>query len=343
MLDRLGLENYTSWILLILALFVAVFISVALRMFSRKIFNKHSESVAALLNWGIILVLINYVSRLFKELEWLYSPVFISGNVKISIYLLVFSVFVFLLIQKIANIVEVAILNRVFDKYRIDVGSRYTIVSLLHYIVLLIGFVTSLSILGVSLGSLNVFAGIFGVGIGFGLQNIAQNFISGIILLFDRPIKVGDRVVVNGEVGDVMKIKMRATVLKTLDNENIIIPNSYFLNEKVVNRSYKDKRIRITINVGVAYDSDMEVVKKALLESVDEVRKDFKTILQSPSPEVNFKEIGAYSFNLRLFVWISDAKDEVPITSALYYKIVDKTRQYEIEMPYEQLDLWKRA
>jgi small-conductance mechanosensitive channel len=236
------------------------------------------------------------------------------------------------------------ILNRwVFRKFlasfHIEQGLQYTILRISHYIILVVGIVFALQFIGIDLGGLAVIFGLLSVGIGFGLQNIASNFVSGIILLFERPIIIGDRVTVGDLEGDVIAIKMRATTIQTLDNISIIVPNSEFISGKVINWSHGDKTIRLEIKVGVAYGSDVELVFKALKE----VAREDPNVLNLPQPDILFSEFGDSSLNMTLRVWINDLKLHYNIRSDINRAIVKKFREYGIEIPFPQRDLHIRS
>lgn len=177
---------------------------------------------------------------------------------------------------------------------------------------MIIAVLVTTSMVGLDLSALTVFAGVLGVGIGFGLQNITSNFISGIILLFERPIKVGDRVIVEEIIGDVEKINMRATIIRSINNEHIIVPNSYFLEEHVVNRSYAAPEMRLVIPVGVSYDSDVDKVAALLVSVAEEESNKHDTILTTPEPFVNFNIFRTFN-------------------------------QHDIEIPFPQRDLHVRS
>ncbi len=315
-----------------------IVISSIIIIISKKFFKTIGGVIVSIVCWGAFIVILNHLSTAYKSMSFIKTS-FFGKKVDISLYTICLTIFLIIVVSKVSKLLKENILPKVYKKYKIDASSGYKFSKIVYYIVLFITVLLALSLLGINLTPLTVFASFFGVGIGFGMQNIISNFISGIIILFDKPIKIGDRVVINEITGDVMDITMRATVLRTLDNENIIIPNSYFLDEKVVNKSYKDRRLRIKIDIGVSYDSDMNLVKKAFLEAIDEVREEKGKILKYPEPEINFLNISASTFDISIFVWIADTIDEIEIRSELYYKIVEKTRKYNIDMPYTILDV----
>lgn len=206
--------------------------------------------------------------------------------------------------------------------------------------------IISLSSIGFDLSSLTVFGSVLGVGIGFGLRNIMSNFISGLIILFERPIEVGDRIIVDNKIADVEEIKIRATIVRTRANERMIIPNSYFLEEKFINRSYSDTRLRVTVEVQVAYGSDVELVEEILYQSVYELKKEsWPNILDEPNPRIFFEKFGESGLNFSVWFWIDSQSDEreFRIPSDLRFKIIKKFEENSIKIPYPQRDIHIRT
>lgn len=226
--------------------------------------------------------------------------------------------------------------KQILSKYSEDIGVSQSIGTIIQYFFIVLGAFIIIQSTGVNLGSLNVLAGALGVGIGFGMQNIANNFISGLIILFERPIKVGDRIEVGNVSGDVVKISSRATTVNTNDNISIIIPNSDLINKQVINWSHNDRRIRFHVPVGVSYKEDPEVIKKILLE----VAENHSDILKRPKPDVLFIGYGESSLDFDLLVWTNTYIDRpVILKSKLYYIIFEKFKEHNIEIPYPQRDL----
>lgn len=182
--------------------------------------------------------------------------------------------------------------------------------------------------------SLVVVFGALGIGLGFGLQNIFNNFMSGLILLFERPIQVGDDIEINGTWATVRKINVRSTQVQTYDNASLIIPNSDLINNQVTNWSFKDKRLRRKITVGVAYGSDIELVRKTLLE----IANGAKNVLKYPDPDVLFKDFGdsALIFHLRLWTYI-DFMFEVE--TEVRFKIDKAFKEKGITIAFPQQDV----
>jgi len=222
------------------------------------------------------------------------------------------------------------------SKSDIQLGVRVAVASLVRYVVLGIAFIVVLQFMGIDMTSLALLFGALGVGIGFGLQNITNNFVSGLIILLERPIKVGDRIEMGGVSGDVTNISMRATTIRTNDNISMIVPNSDFITSTVINWSHTDRNVRFNFPVSVSYREDPERVRGLLLE----VARENKGVLVTPSPDVLFKEYADSAIVLNLRVWTRDYIDRPGVLkSQLYYAIFRRFREQGVEIPYPQRDV----
>ncbi|MDE5093679.1 MAG: mechanosensitive ion channel [Trichodesmium sp. St11_bin5] len=210
-----------------------------------------------------------------------------------------------------------------------------TISFLAKYGLIFFGILIILQLWGVDISSLAIIASVLGVGIGFGLQNIANNFMSGIILVFERPIQVGDFIEVGNLVGIVKKIGLRSTYITTLDKVSLIVPNSRFLENEVLNWSHGNPISRIKIPIGVAYGSNVKLVKKAILE----VAKSHPEVLLHPSPQIWFQEFGDSSLKFQLLIWTREPQKQYQLKSELNYRIEASLQRYKIEIPFPQRDL----
>lgn len=226
--------------------------------------------------------------------------------------------------------------NRFLVHSGLDRSLQYAIAQIASNLVLVVGVFIVLQNTGIRLEALTVFAGAVGVGIGFGLQNITSNFISGLVILAERPITIGDRVEVGEVTGQVQKIRARSTVIVTNDNITTIVPNQKFIDSPVTNWTYGDPRVRFRIPVGVAYGSDVELVRQKLIEAGTE---DPHT-LDDPAPSVFFVEFGDSSLNFELVAW-SDKMSHRPrrYRSDLNFAIHQKLKEAGIEIPFPQRDL----
>jgi small-conductance mechanosensitive channel len=227
----------------------------------------------------------------------------------------------------------------VFPRRRFDRGIRDAIKKLLHYALVFVGFLFAMSLAGVELKNFAVLAGAFGIGIGFGLQNIVNNFVSGIILLFERPIKVGDIIIINNAWGTVLRIGLRSTVVTTLDESEIIVPNSLLVSEMVTNWSLTSPLCRVSVPVGVAYGSDVPLVLRILVEAGEEN----PNVLSDPAPSPLFKGFGDSSLDFELRVWISNVRDRLRVRSEICQFIDRRFREEGVEIPFPQRDLHLRS
>lgn len=229
--------------------------------------------------------------------------------------------------------------HRVLRVSGINRGVQEVIAILVKYGLIALGTIVLLQLWGIDLSSLAILASALGVGIGFGLQDIAKNFGSGLVLVFERPIQVGDFIEVGEFMGTVERIGARSTEIQTLDQISIIIPNSRFLENEVLNWSHRNPTSRLRIPVGVAYNSDPAVVQEILIEA----GRNHPNTLATPAPQVFFKEFGDSSLNFELLVWIAEPSKHVRIKSDLYFTIEALLRQHQIEIPFPQRDLHVRS
>lgn len=252
-----------------------------------------------------------------------------------------FAVLVFLVVVVLSFVVSKYSRHLFSRRYgeRLDAGVEYSIRRFLHYGVILLGVFIAFETVGIDLSSLTFILATLGVGIGFGLQNVTSNFISGLILLIERPIAVGDLVTVGEEIGTVQRINMRATEVRTVDNLDMIIPNSSFIEENVVNWAHGDDRLRLRVPIGVAYGTDAEKVRDVLLE----LAGDHDDVLEDPEPTVLFQEFDDSSLNFELRVWVPSPRYRLTVKSELNYRIQDQFEQHDIEIPFPQRDLHLRS
>ena len=230
--------------------------------------------------------------------------------------------------------------NRFLVHSGLDRALQYAISQIVSNVVLVVGIFIVLENTGIHLGALTVFAGAVGVGVGFGLQNIASNFISGLVILAERPITLGDRVEVAGITGQVQQIRARSTVIRTNDNITMIVPNTKFIDSPVTNWTYGDPRVRFRIPVGVAYGSDIGKVREALLA----VGRENPQSLKDPAPSVFLDKFGDNSIDFELVVWSSEMSYRPSrYRSDLNFDLEEKFREAGIEIAFPQRDLHIRS
>jgi small-conductance mechanosensitive channel len=266
--------------------------------------------------------------------------IFVLGEARITPLSILYLIFLTVALFYISKKLRVLLIERLLEHTSLDQGARQAVGTISRYFILFIGFLVILQTVGINLTTLNVLAGAIGIGVGFGLQNVASNFISGLIILLERPIKVGDRIEVDDINGRVVKVGARSTHIKTNDNITIIIPNSKFITENVVNWSYSGGKVRFRIPVGVAYDSDIELVKRLLLE----VAAGNPDVLNDPKPNVRLVEFGDSSLNLELWVWSEKKLHRRRVLfSDLNFAILKKFSENGVQIPFPQRDLHFRS
>ena len=226
--------------------------------------------------------------------------------------------------------------TRFLSSSGLDRALQYTIAQIAGYLILIIGAAIALQNAGIDLSALAIFAGAIGVGLGFGLQDIARNFVSGIIILLERPIQIGDRVEVDKVAGQVREIRARSTTVLTNDNIAMIVPNAKFIEATITNWSHDDPKVRFRIPVGVAYGSDVDKVRALLLE----VAREHPQALAEPAPFVFFSGFGESSLDFELGVWSEEMSCRPRrFRSDLNFAIERKLREAGIEIPFPQRDL----
>jgi small-conductance mechanosensitive channel len=232
------------------------------------------------------------------------------------------------------------VVERVLRRTHFDASLQFAISRILGYCFVVLGGYIALQAAGIDLGSLAIVAGAVGVGIGFGLQNIINNFVSGLIILAERPIALGDRVEVAGVTGIITRIKLRSTVVVTSDNISIIVPNSEFISSPVTNWSHGDPKVRLRLAIGVAYGSDVDKLERLMVE----VALAHPSTLKDPAPKLFFVGFGDSSLDFELGVWTSDMiARPLSYRSDLFYAIERTLRQNKIEIPFPQRDLHIRS
>ena len=267
------------------------------------------------------------LSRIFDYL----TQKFTFGQITVSAASLAIGIMVVALSVLASRTSFSLIEHRLAKRRYIDPGLRYTIAQLVKFVLLTVGLLFALKqAFAVDLTSLAVVFTALSVGIGFGLQYLAADIASGFILLFERPIRIGDRITIGDDEGDVQSIGLRTTIVNTNDRIAIIVPNSRLVTQRVVNWSYGDPRARIPIPVGVATDSDIDLVTETLLEAA----KGVDNVLTDPPPSVQFLKFGEYSLDFRLLVWSRQPRRHVQIRSDINYRIDRLFRDQGIRIPY---------
>ncbi len=280
------------------------------------------------------------MERLQPLIDWIKqawsAELFKLGTVVFSTYTLFFLLVSFTLLFYTTSKISKLLKRKVFPRYGMEPGMSHSIATIVRYVLITIGVFLIFQSTGINLSSLGLLFGALGIGIGFGLQNITNNLISGIIILFERPVKVGDRIEVGEVIGNIQKISARSTTVITNDNIAIIVPNSEFISSTVINWSHNDRNVRFNFPVGVSYNEDPAKIKKLLLE----VAHANSGVLKNPPPDVLFDAFGDSSLDFILRIWTSKYSDTpFVLKSQLYYSIFEKFKQHGVEIPFPQRDL----
>lgn len=284
-------------------------------------------SILALIdNWRQVL------GRVWYYLNYSYK----IGNLEGSVTSLIGGAIIFAIAIFLSRTLSKLLQRRIAKRAFLDPGIHYTVGRLTQYLIITLGILVALSFgVGLNLTSIAVIFTALSVGIGFGLQYIAADIASGFILLFERPIRVGDRISIGKEEGDVHSINLRTTVMTTNNRVSVIVPNSKLIREELINWSYGDPRARLAIPIGVASDSDVNLVTQTLLQATEGV----DNVLSDPQPKVQFLKFGDWSLDFRLLVWTNRPRLHVQIRSDINYRIERLFREAKIEIPFPQTEL----
>lgn len=285
-----------------------------------------------LVNWGI-----------FETIEAAANGTleigFTIGGTSISVGSTLLAAGVIYLAFVASRLVRRLLLNRVLSQKGMERGVIISISGLLHYALLLIGFLFALVVIGFDLTKITIILGALGVGIGFGMQNIANNFISGLILLVERPVRVGDYIELGENWAEIKSIGLRATRVTTFDNADVIVPNAELITNQVTNWTLSSRIVRVIIPVGVAYGSDIDAVKENLLV----VAAENPRIVVAPAPQVLFLSFGESSLDFELRVWVRDADERLTVISELHDAVYRRFHEANIEIAFPQRDLHLRS
>src|ERR1700736_3657894 len=308
------------------------------RFFSRfKIDSNFIAIVTTILSLcALVFFTVNAINAAGIPLSW-NAPL---PGVSLSLFQIFLLIALLIAVFWISSRTKHFLFNRFLTKSGLDRALQYAISQIVSNVVLIVGIIIVLENTGIHLGALAVFAGAVGVGIGFGLQNIASNFISGLVILAERPITIGDRIEVAGIAGQVQQIRARSTVIVTNDNITMIVPNTKFIDSPVTNWTYGDPRVRFRLPVGVAYGSDVNKVREALLAAASEN----PNTLKDPAPSVFLEKFGENSLDFELVVWSSEMSYRPRrYRSDLNFAMEEKLRDAGIEIAFPQRDLHIRS
>lgn len=273
---------------------------------------------------------------LLEAHRWLTEPLFTVGDASFSAAGLAKLLIYFAILVWGSRLLRRVLATRVFPRARLDVGTSEAVAGLTFYVVLTLGTLVGLQVSGIDLSTLTVLLGAIGVGVGFGLQTIASNFIAGLIILFEQPIRVGDHIQLGDLDGRVVRIGGRATEIVTNDEIYVIIPNADLVSQRVINWSHGEDRIRIPVPIGVAYGSDVEQVRAVLLEAA----KSVDAVLPEPPPIVRLKAFGDSAIEFEVLGWTRELlQTRGEFISRVNFAIHAALKKHGIKIPFAQRDL----
>ncbi|WP_200341769.1 DUF3772 domain-containing protein [Rhodovibrio sodomensis] len=261
------------------------------------------------------------------------------GGVTISLLDLAFAIALFVVVLSITRVIQRTLDTRVLPQTRLDIGVRESLRTFTGYVGLILAGLVALSTAGLNLSNLAIVAGALSVGIGFGLQAIVNNFVSGLILLFERPIKVGDWVVIGAHQGYIKRIRVRSTEIETFDMSSVIVPNSDFISQSIINWTHTNRVCRVIVPVHVAHGTDTQQVHDLLLQ----VAREHPQVLRMPEAHVLFMSFGESALHFELRVFARDTDYFLSLASELRFAIDQKFREAGIVIPYPQRDLHIRT
>lgn len=276
-------------------------------------------------------------STVFRRLYNYLTYQFVGNDFKVSILSLLLLILIISVAALVSRYLRRFLKSRILPRFHIETGLQYTLLRLLHYLIIALGVLYAVKIgLSVDLTGVAVILGFLSVGIGFGLQYVASDIASGFILLFERPMRIGDWVEIEGGTeGRVQNISLRSTVVVTNENMSVILPNSKLVQNKFVNYSYGSGLVRLNIPIGVAESNDMDKVSEALLEAARSVEQ----VLAEPEPRVHFSAFGDSSHDLQIRVWINEPRDHSTIRSRVNFAIERSFRKYGIRTAMLQREI----
>ena len=312
--------------------------------FSDNIKEKTSKYIKLVLRISLMIlyfmiagnVLGAQVSRYTKLLiNIVNQPFFVSGSTEISVVTILMMIPVLYFASWVGKVSYKLIDTSITENHAITDERKFTFANLVKYGITVIAALVGLSVIGIDLSSIAVIFGVLGLGLGFGLQNIISNFFAGIVIIISRPIKVGDLITMGENRGFITRINTISTVMTTLWNETLIIPNSLLISDVIFNDSYSDKSIIISNPISVSYKTNLDVAKDILIE----IGENNPFIKKRTFPEVRLKEFGDSGINLTLYITVKDVADRNSALSWNNFEIWREFKKHKIEIPFPQMDL----
>jgi small-conductance mechanosensitive channel len=325
-----------SWFLILLCLIAGgnFLLKKAAGLLAAKGYFTKERTIPAIrtvLNWlafyGAVLLFLFY----FSKEKWLKYPLYTHGDVDVSFFLILVAFMIVSLAHRLVKILTQYVLAPVYEYYRIDKGLSYTFNRIIYYSVMISALAVSLTSVGLDLTAIAAVLGVLGIGIGFGLRNVAGNFISGVIILFERPIEVGEVIQVDNTIGRVEKIRLRSTIIRTAKTGTLIVPNQYFIEQVIKNRTGAE--MTAAVKVSVVYGTESRMVEELLQQAVKDVKQSSGGILEFPEAEVRFTGFHLQAMEFLVEIPVVDFEIKEQVESSLRHSISHYFRKNKIELP----------
>lgn len=288
-------------------------------------------TVLSLLDWVTFYGVIILFLFSFSKTEWLFYPLYTHGEVEVTIFLIITAFLIVSLAHRLVKLFTRYVLSSIYDYYNIDKGLGYTLNQIIYYTVMFAALAISLTSVGLDLTALGAVLGVLGIGIGFGMRNVAGNFVSGIIILFERPIEVGEIIQIDNKIGRVEKIRLRSTVIRTAKEGVLIVPNQYFIEQIIKNRT--SARMMAQVNISVAYGTDTQLVDSLLQETVKRVKQSSEGILDNPEPDIRFINFNNKAMDFLVEIPVINFEIKEQIESRLRHLIAGVFVEHQIKLP----------
>lgn len=287
-------------------------------------------TIQSVLNWlalyGGILLFLFYFSRE----SWLFYPFYETEDVEVTLFLIIMAVIIVSLANRMVKVFNAHAMPFIYDQFDVEIGMRYTFNRIIYYTVMFLAIAISFTTVGLDLRALGVIFSVLGIGIGFGMRNVAANFVSGIIIIFERPIEVGERVYIDGRVGRVAKIRLRSTVVETFREGNLIVPNQHFIEQIIKNQS--NVILMAEVQIGVQYGTDTELVENLLAEAVQQEKPKVEGVLTELKMDIRFVDFKHQSMKFQVLVPVDSIPAKEQMESRLRHAIAELFYKNEIRL-----------
>ncbi|WP_246861204.1 mechanosensitive ion channel domain-containing protein [Bacillus sp. REN3] len=293
--------------------------------------NKSLPAFHSLMNWITLYAVVLLFLFSFVDSKWLDYTIYSDGDLDVTPFLVTFVFMIVSLAHKVIKLFTKYILSEVYENYGVDKGLGYTLNQVIYYTVMIIAFIVGFNYLGINLTALGALFGVLGIGIGFGMRNVAGNFVSGIIILFERPIEVGEVIQIDDKIGRVEKIRLRSTVIRTAKEGTLIVPNQYFIEQIIKNRT--SAKMMAQVHVSVAYGTDSEMVQGLLEDAVTRIKEKEEGVLGHPAPDIRFVDFKNKSMVFLIEIPVANFEIKEKIESRIRHLISRAFVDHDIKLP----------